>query len=271
MKKLVGLLAALCCMIFAGTVFAATEISDDGYVEVTGVGEPGQSYSAGIRAAELVAYRKAAEAIGDMQLTSDSTVKQGITTDDTIRTKLNAVIHQAKIVEEHKGTDGYYYATVRVPIFGSHSVASAVLPKVETPEPLPQPTVKVVPESAGVHETHDTIVVRGGYTGVIIDCRGLGLVTAMSPIIKSDNGTKLYGYKNLESAKVIHNGMASYSKSMTANVARAGSHPLIIKAVSVDGFGAKCNPVISTMDANRMLAENAKTHFLENCAVVFVR
>ncbi|SFA68922.1 LPP20 family lipoprotein [Selenomonas ruminantium] len=270
MRKVL-LLTGLLMMLLVSTVWANGEFSDEGYVEATGVGEPGQSYSAGIRAAELVAFRKVAQEIADMSIDSDTTVEQGMTLNDTIRTKIKAVLHHAKVVNEYKGSDGYYYATVRVPVFGSNSIASAVLPKNEKIEPFPQPQVKVVQPGVDVRESHDTIVLAGNYTGVIIDCRGLGLATAMSPVIKTDKGEKIYGYKNLDTELVINKGMASYAKSTTANVSRAGSNPLIIKAVDVEGYGKKCNPVISTTDANRLLAENANGHFLEACAVVFVR
>ena len=271
MRKLLSTVLVMCMLAFASVAFAATEITDDGCVEATGVGEPGQSYSAGIRAAELVAFRNAAQAIGDMALDSESSVEQGMTLNDSIRTKLNAVLHHAKVVNEYKDANGYYHATVRVPVFGSHSIASAVLPKNEKIEAFPKPQAKVVTAAENVKESHDTVVLVGGYTGVIIDCRGLGLTTAMSPVIKTDKGEKVYGYKNLNSDVVISKGMASYAKSTTENVSRAGAKPLIIKAVNVDGYGSPCNPVISTMDANRMLAENANSHFLDKCAVVFVR
>ncbi len=271
MKK-VCILATLFIMLLVSTAFAAvTEITDDGDVVAVGVGEPGQSYSAGIRAAELAAFRGAAEAINKMNLDSDSTVEQGVTQNDTIRTKLKAVLNRARVVDEYKGPDGFYYAKVKVPVFGSHSVASAVLPMNEKIEPFPQPQVKVVQSGTDVKESHDTLVLAGGYTGVVIDCRGLGLTTAMSPVIKTDKGEKVYGYKNLDSNVVINKGMASYASSLPGSNSRAGSNPLIIKAVDVEGYGSKCNPVISTMDANRMLAENANAHFLEACAVVFVR
>ena len=39
---------------------------------------------------------------------------------------------------------------------------------------------------------------QGDYTGLVIDCRGLGLKTAMSPVVKNANGTKIYGHKNLD-------------------------------------------------------------------------
>lgn len=271
MRKLLVMLLTLATLAFASIAYAA-ELPDDDYVEVTGVGEPGQSYSAGIRAAELVAYRKAAEAIGKFQLDSDSTVEQGFTTNDVIQTKLSAVIHRARVVEEHKGPDGYYYATVRVPLYGASSVASAVFVKNETKVVFAQPQSKVVEvyQSAKA-DTSTTVVRQGGYTGVIIDCRGTGLTKAMSPVIKAADGTPIYGYKNLDYDMVVAKGMASYSNNMNSNVSRAGSNPLVIKAVKAEGYGSPCNPVISRMDADKLLAENAATHFLDNCAVVFVR
>lgn len=273
MKKLLVLLVTIVMMTFSG-IGAAAELPDGEYVEVTGVGEPGQSYSAGTRAAELVAYRKAAEEIHQFQLDSDSTVEQGLTTNDVIRTKLSAIIRRAKIVNEHKGSDGYYYATVRVPMYGAASVASAVFVKNETKITFAQPQSKVIEVSeATTKDTSDNsiIVRKGGYTGVIIDCRGLGLTKAMSPVIKAADGAPIYGYKNLDYDMVIAKGMAAYSTNMEANVDRAGSHPLIVKAIKAEGYGSPCNPVVSRIDADKILAENEATHFLNNCAVVFVR
>ena len=65
--------------------------------------------------------------------------------------------------------------------------------------------------------------------------------------------------------------MASYTTSFTTNVSRAGANPLVIKAVNVEGLGSKCNPVVSTADADRIFSANKSAHFLEQCAVVFVR
>ena len=107
----------------------------------------------------------------------------------------------------------------------------------------------------------------GGYTGVIIDCTGLGLRPVMSPVIKADNGRPIYGYKNLDSDKVVQNGMASYARS-EADAKRAGTNPLRLRAVAVDG---NANPVLSAKDANRLLLENRVSGFLDATNVVFIR
>ena len=130
-------------------------------------------------------------------------------------------------------------------------------PAVQTPIAPTTPPAEIVPTGQAV----------GGYTGVIIDCTGLGLRTAMSPVIKAENGRPIYGYKNLDSDKVVQNGMASYARS-DADATRAGTNPLRLRAVSIDG-GA--NPVLSANDANRLLLENNASGFLDATNVVFLR
>ena len=119
------------------------------------------------------------------------------------------------------------------------------------------PPAKIVPTGSAV----------GGYTGVIIDCTGLGLRPAMSPIIKAENGQPIYGYKNLDVDKVVQSGMASYAHS-DAEATRAGANPLRLRAVSVD---RSANPVLSAGDANRLLLENSASGFLDATNVVFIR
>ena len=108
---------------------------------------------------------------------------------------------------------------------------------------------------------------EGIYTGLIIDCRGLGLKTAMSPVIKNINGTKIYGHKNLDIDKIIEMGMVDYIDNPEA-VDRAGTNPLIVKAVALKNFN--CDPVVSLEDSNRILVENYATKFLKTLKVVFL-
>lgn len=119
------------------------------------------------------------------------------------------------------------------------------------------PPAEIVPKGQAV----------GGYTGVIIDCTGLGLRPAMSPVIKAENGQPIYGYKNLDVDKVVASGMASYAHS-DAEATRAGANPLRLRAVSVDH---NANPVLSANDANRLLLENSASGFLDATNVVFLR
>ena len=149
--------------------------------------------------------------------------------------------------------------TVQIPVPPAPTVQppAAPAPAVQVPIAPTTPPAEIVPTGQAV----------GGYTGVIIDCTGLGLRTAMSPVIKAENGRPIYGYKNLDSDKVVASGMASYARS-DADATRAGTNPLRLRAVSIDG-GA--NPVLSANDANRLLLENNASGFLDATNVVFLR
>ena len=108
---------------------------------------------------------------------------------------------------------------------------------------------------------------QGDYTGLIVDCRGLGLKTAASPVIKNTNGTKIYGHKNLDIDKIISIGVADYVDDIK-KCSRAGENPLVVKAVALEDFN--CNPVVTVADSNKILIENYATKFLKNLSVVFL-
>ena len=151
-------------------------------------------------------------------------------------------------------------AITTTPTRPAHPAAVAVTPAAPLTPAAPTattPSAEIVPKGQAV----------GGYTGVIIDCTGLGLRPAMSPVIKAENGQPIYGYKNLDVDKVVASGMASYAHS-DAEATRAGANPLRLRAVSVDH---NANPVLSAGDANRLLLENSASGFLDATNVVFLR
>ena len=261
---------------------------ESGTIEVTGMGvaPPNainqlQGQMPARRAAVADAYRMIAELVKGVNVDSETTVDMMMTTSDVIRTKVNATIKGAVVISEQALNGGQgYQVTMRVPLFGvSGSPASAVIEPPKVVEPLPAPVPEVIPsvpvESLSGNTTVSVTIntpdkkkAIGGYTGLIIDCRGLGLKPVMSPVIKNDRGTPVYGHKNLNPDLVIQNGMADYARDMTG-AARAGSNPLIIKAVSISG-ACKGDPVISTADANCILIENGSSNFLNETKVVFL-
>ena len=210
------------------------------------------------------AQRRLAEAAEEVRVEGETTVKMNTLADDTVRTSVAATLKGAYIVSENWNSEGYYEVTMQVPVFGAGSLAQAVIKPVEQ---IPFPTPSPVQPSPTNPSTTVTISVSGGYTGVIIDCRGLNLNPVMSPVIKDSSGVKLYGHQNLDYDMVIRDGMASYAHDMS-QASRAGSNPLVIKAERLDDHNA--NPVLSVTDGNRMLLENNSAGFLSKTAVVFL-
>lgn len=257
--------ALLICTSFSAEAALGTDWHSQKIV-VTGSGVvPPGTYGAQARimakrAAVADAYRQLAEVVKGVQVDATTTVEMAMVQSDTVNLSVSAVIRGAKIVGEHFTTDGAYEVTMELPIFGKGGLAEAVLERTEYVEPFPEPETQRI--SANIN-----ISINGGYTGLIIDCRGFRIQPVMSPVIKNAEGKKIYGHKNLDPDKVIEFGMASYADSMS-QAFRAGSNPLIIKAVDVEDFNS--NPVVSMEDARRILSENKSAHFLEDTAVVFL-
>ena len=110
---------------------------------------------------------------------------------------------------------------------------------------------------------------RVWYTGAIIDCRGLGLRTAMSPVIVNDKGEKLYGYENINVDTVSHKGMAGYVHSFNdPAIARAGSNPVVFKAIGTTNHGMY--PVLERVDGILLKVSNNNNHYFNKASVVFV-
>lgn len=254
------------------------------------------------RAAVVDAYRQLAEMVKGVNVDSETTVENMMVTSDVTKTKVTALIQGARVVSEQAIDGGGYAVTMEMSVFGaSNSLATAVLPTNTVPTSFPAPDASVpasTPSSVQVNvqvtpgtttqqtpaTTLPSVMVPshqgssaaaapagqaiGGYTGLIVDCRGLGLKPVMSPVIKNANGEPIYGYKNLDSATVIANGMASYTTDLS-KATRAGSNPLVVKAIGLDNHNS--NPILSVADANRVLIENGATGFLDRTNVVFVR
>lgn len=293
-KKFVSVAAAVCVMAVSSVTMAATDISS-GKIVVEGIGGAGQTMSNGYRAATVDAYRLIAEEVHGVQIDADTTVENSILTSDIIKTKVNGVIKGAKVVSRSVDGNGYYHVVMELSVYGgANSLAAAVLPQVPQKGFLPPsdiiPVDKIAgvalkPESTGVNAAAPTVPATqvpaanqatvgnlygatGQYTGLIVDCSGMGLQTAMAPAVFTEGRKVVYGLENFSHDQVINRGYVGYSKSLTSGVERAGSNPMIVKAESIDKF---CSPVVSKEDAAKILAENQMNGFLSTGNVVFVK
>ena len=285
--KMLGTSAAAMCLVIlsAASVLAAPAGGvdwDQAVIRAEGAGvAPATAYNSvqarlmARRAAIVDAYRQLAEQIKGVNVDATTTVQNMMMTNDTVTTKVSALVQGARIVDEKVLPEGGYSVTLQVPVFGvSNSIASAVLDRPAAYEPFPQPVESVQP-SYPIRDNTGTSAAStpagraiGGYTGLIVDCRGLDLSPVMSPVIKNANGAPIYGYKNLDYDKVVASGMAGYTRDIR-NAVRAGSNPLVVQAIGLDNHNS--NPILSVADANRVLIENGATGFLNTARVVFVR
>ncbi len=278
--KMLGVFLAMILFAVSGQVDAASPNWNTGKIQVTGtgVGNPNLSTTPAHlsmmarRAAITDAYRQLAEIIQGVQVDAETTVEQMMLTSDVVRTKISAIIKGAEIISEGELSGGGYSVTMEVPLFGGNGgLAETVIERPTYVEPFPtvapdyRPPVDYTPPTIPDYTPSRS---GGNYTGLVVDCRGIGRINfVMSPVIKNERGTKIYGHKNLDYDRIIREGMASYAQSMS-EAGRAGSNPLVVRAIALDDLNA--NPVLSMEDADMVLYQNKQSHFLENIAVVFL-
>ena len=268
--KLLGVLVAAILFAVSATVDAAPNWNTN-VIQVTGMGvgnpalakTPAHASMMAKRAAIADAYRQLAEMVQGVQVDAETTVEQMMLTSDVVKTRVSAIIKGAQIVSEGELAGGGYSVTMEIPLFGgSGGLAETVIERPPVVEPFPQPTPDYRPPAV---ETRPSSI---GYTGLVVDCRGLGTINhVMSPVIKNAHGQKIYGHLNLDYDRIIREGMATYATDM-GMASRAGSNPLVVKAIRLDDLNA--TPVLSIEDADLVLYENSQSHFLDNIAVVFL-
>jgi len=279
------LLAALVLTFICGTAFANTSVNisiditgengrgilwDQGVVEAGGMGvvppnavNPAQGKAMARRAAIVDAQRNLLEATKGVQVNSETTVRESITTSDVIRTRVEGLVKGARIVVEQDrvATEGTYVVIMQMSMYGSGNLAETVVfgtikPAQIQPFPQPAPSYRPAAES---------------YTGLVIVAKNKGLQGSFSPRVYDESGTIIYGDKYIKPDFAISEGMVSYTSLDVARSgnSRAGSRPLIIDATELRDHNF--NVVISNADAQKVLAAQAQSGFMRECKVVFVK
>ena len=247
MLAVIAALAVMCCSV----AFAAESDVDweTNLITVQGMGSAPNAPNEFLfraqskRAATVDAYRNLLESVKGVEVEGGTTINNLMLDagGDTVSTHVKGVVNGARVVDTQY-VNGGCIVTVQMPIFGSgNSLAKAVMPRNTSVESFPapvknvEPTVTAVRVNVAVGNNVPLIPAQptqvapkgrayGQYTGLIVDCRGLGLSPCMSPVLRDDGGTPIYGYKNIDPDKVNEVGMVAYT-SNPANARRAGSDP----------------------------------------------
>lgn len=297
-----------------------------GVVKATGYGalppgnrssSPAQARLMALGAARADALRTLAMTVSSIQVTSETRVKNYVLQNDTVQTRLSALLQAPRVLSETMQPDGTAVVVVEMSLYGPNSVASVVMPEVfaaqpqqtqqQRPRPATglttnggatrpemvygagsdasgnfkgpaQPAVPIAPsapvepaEYEGAEPGLTPLSDNGPFTSLIVDCRGLGIKAIMSPKLMDSTGREVYGTVRVTPEYAIETGIVGYPRSMGQALAsaRAGSHPLIVKAFRA-GDRFRYNPVISLEDADRVLAANNRDRFLEQTRVIFL-
>ncbi len=247
---------------------SAEQITADGYGIMPAGMPEGRAKLAARRAAIGDAQRNLLETVKGTAVDSETTIENFMLKSDVIHTKVNGIVNGYRIISEGIQGDGTYKVTISVPMYGVGSIGDVAITSVvgdKAPVPVPEPS----PSYSGP-------AISGGYTGLVINAKGSGLVRTFCPAIYDTNGRAIYGVYNVDKKYAIDYGVVGYAKGdegwnkVLSGNSRAGSNPLTIDIVSVrERTANKCDVVVSVEDGDRILAENQRSHFLDKYAVMF--
>lgn len=114
-----------------------------------------------------------------------------------------------------------------------------------TGPPVPEPGLD--PEQ---NAYRTSMVELGGFTGLVVDVRGLGMAPALLPVVADPAGLAAFGPFQVAREDAVRSGAALYATHPKASLvtARVGSSPLVVRALAISGRN-KADVVISTQDA----------------------
>jgi hypothetical protein len=261
-------------------------------VRATGIGAPNPNLpmaaqrATAIKAAQYDAVRNLVETIKGMYITSETTVRNAMVENDLIRTRVEAHVKSFKQVEGPKYmSDGSVEVVVEMPITGA--ISDALLPsefggghfmtagQMVCPTcGQPWPHNKPVPAGVNLQQIGGTTTpaASGGvYTGLIVDCKGLGVRPAMAPKIVDEQGNEVYGSKFVSREWAVEIGMVGYDKDLNRarQNDRVTNNPLVLKGLQASGPN-KTDVVISSADAALIHQAAANQNFLDKCKVMFI-
>lgn len=234
-----------------------------GKVVAVGIGAPpakpanmAQARAMARRAAITVARRNLLEISQGVQVDSMTLVKDFTVRSDIIRTSVQGVVRNAQVIDTAYMSDGSVEVTMVMSLGGEF--ANVILP------PTPVGTFPMPP--AGTEMPTSQV-----YTGLVIDARGLGARPAMAPKIVDESGKEIYGSAMVDREFAVRQGMVGYAKDLSAaqGNSRVTDRPVIIKAVRTSG-AAKCDVVISDVDAAKLTSAAENLSFLQKCRVMVV-
>jgi len=273
MKKLLAivLLAALAFGQegFVGDTFERGSVDyGNRMIRATGIGfvpqnviNAGQARRAALRIAKTDALRQMVEIVNGVVLTSETTMS-GAMLDDVVKMQVEGMIRGAYQVGEPKYlSDTSIEVVYEVPMSG---ISEIVIPPVTYAAPPPG-------AAGATPATGIPTPTSGSITGLIIDARGLGIRPAMSPTILDQNGSIIYGPGNYSREYAVTNGVAGYSKDLTAAMAdtRVAGNPLVVKGVAASGTN-KTDVSVANSDVMKIKSADTRSGVLRDCRVLIL-
>ena len=209
-----------------------------------------QARDMAVRAAEVAARRNRQEAFAHVSIDSSTTIGQALAANATLKGRVLGLLQNSRVMETALLDGNSAMVVVGLDLHGE--LSDIFLPR-------------VMGAAAG------GAAPQGGYTGLIVDARGLQARPALVPRVLDEDGRELYGPTAAGRQAAVEHGMAVYHFAMEAARLdpRAGGRPLQVRAVRT--VGANRTDVVLADPETALLREGlAGSKALDRCRVVIV-
>jgi hypothetical protein len=196
------------------------------------------------------------EIINEIQIESKTCIKDLSARSKTIREGIYRLLINSRLIDIVFKKDGSVLATVAMEVIGP--LAELVLPEsIVSISPVKQAKA---PNNNSDHNT-----------GLVVDCRGFKVETALAPRIVDEDGKVVYGPAYVNRDYAIKRGMAGYFKDLESALShpRIGPKPFVFKGLRT----AKTGPsdiVISNADSAKIRGTANNLSLLKRCRIIIV-
>ncbi len=233
----------------------------DQTIMATGIGtpnpklSPAQQRTSALTAARIDAYRRLLEIIKGVNLTAETVVNNSMVESDVIRMTVEGTLRGFRQVGPPRYMDdGTVELDVEVSLSGK--ILGAVLPP--TGSKQNEMESKDIPSNPS-----------GSYTGMIVDCRGLGVQYALAPRLLDESGEEVYGPDWVDRDVATEKGIVQYGTDESQFKDRVGDNPFRVKGLRAAGTN-NCDVVISNADATVLSSTDENLKFMDQCKVAFL-
>nr|WP_321514397.1 hypothetical protein [uncultured Pseudodesulfovibrio sp.] len=220
-----------------------------------------------VRKAASKARRLLLDMVLSTRISAKQTVSSALTDDGGLSSQVRGLVHNS-LFQGPSQLDAE--GTVQVSERFRGKLAELVLPTtIQFQSGIP-------PKLSTYTEQDDTELeavgsIATGYSGVIIDARGMKITPALAPVIYGREGLGAYGAFLVSRANAVKKGIVAYSTTSDPAVLkeRVGNNPLRVKAVSA--YGSWRTDIIIESSMGRLVRAIMKSGTIAaNCAVAII-
>ncbi|TDT91898.1 hypothetical protein [Pseudodesulfovibrio indicus] len=276
MKRIAAIV--VCVLMLASTAMAQGDLQsvtapnmvfENGYIQVVGESEAGQSRYRAKTAAKVIAQANLLSVVKGVTIAGTTTVQEGMLVDADIKTAVGGFLQGAMVVDEQFFPgEGYARVVMRLNLRGESSLYNSMASTLQQPpaalkvEKLPE----FKPQAAAAPAPQPVT-----YDGLIIVVEGTGFKPALANRIIAENQNILFEPSKVSPQMLIERGCGGYTtteiKAKTLLQSWGSTSPLVVKCVKVQ---KGTEAVVSVQDATVIFEQDQKSNILSQAKVVFV-